>query len=270
MLRRLFSRKPKPDVEITITTRGGHGRTSKDAPGLTKDFGVTTPNCPHCGHEFEKMPARKRKCPGCKQSFLVRTRPADDKKILVTEPELRIVDEQWAIRNGHWHEFIEHRNRRDGVRDQLRVRFGGKEPSDGDVEWAILNEDSMAAATLGQWGKYADLGCQMGRRLFREKKYEDAIRQALISGYVQVNGPVDDYTMEGAKRPSSFAPGELGDLRASSAADLLDDCCAALSEDPRRYQEQFLTEADQMAKSGIFPLKPKKAWARFAKQLRST
>lgn len=41
-------------------------------------------NCPYCNFQFEKIPARKRKCPECKNEVYPRLIPGDSIKLLVT------------------------------------------------------------------------------------------------------------------------------------------------------------------------------------------
>lgn len=58
-------------------------------------IGCTEPNCPYCSAALEKMPGRKKKCPSCTRDILVRTRPLDRKRVLVTDSQAEDLEEQW-------------------------------------------------------------------------------------------------------------------------------------------------------------------------------
>jgi len=63
-------------------------------------LGNTEPICPYCAKPLEKMPGRKTKCPFCANFMYVRTRPADKKRVIVTEQDATKIDEQWKIESG--------------------------------------------------------------------------------------------------------------------------------------------------------------------------
>jgi len=63
-------------------------------------LGNTEPICPYCARPLEKMPGRKTKCPFCANFMYVRTRPADKKRVIVTEQDAAKIDEQWKIESG--------------------------------------------------------------------------------------------------------------------------------------------------------------------------
>lgn len=53
------------------------------------------PHCPHCGHEFDPIPARKKKCPACDQYVPARTRPGGQ-RVLCTLDQVKEIERQWA------------------------------------------------------------------------------------------------------------------------------------------------------------------------------
>ncbi len=63
-------------------------------------LGNTEPVCPYCAKSLDKMPGRKTKCPFCNNYMYVRTRPADNKKVVVTEQDAARIEEQWERENG--------------------------------------------------------------------------------------------------------------------------------------------------------------------------
>lgn len=52
--------------------------------------------CPHCSVTLAKLPSRKTKCTSCGAFILVRTRPLDRKRVLVTEEEALRLETEWA------------------------------------------------------------------------------------------------------------------------------------------------------------------------------
>jgi len=63
-------------------------------------LGNTEPVCPCCAKPLDKMPGRKTKCPFCANYMYIRTRPADKKRVVVTEQDAAKIDEQWKIESG--------------------------------------------------------------------------------------------------------------------------------------------------------------------------
>ena len=68
----------------------------EEAPQLTA-IGNIDSVCPYCGNRLEKKPGRKAKCPHCGNFIHVRTRPLDNKKVLVTEKQMEAINEQWGM-----------------------------------------------------------------------------------------------------------------------------------------------------------------------------
>ena len=66
--------------------------------GLTA-IGNTEPVCPYCNYRFDKMPLKKKQCPKCNNFVRSRTRPFDNKKVLIKENQIEELDRQWAIKN---------------------------------------------------------------------------------------------------------------------------------------------------------------------------
>jgi len=63
-------------------------------------LGNTEPVCPYCAKPLDKMPGRKTKCPFCANYMYVRTRPADKKRVVVTEQDAAKINEQWMVEHG--------------------------------------------------------------------------------------------------------------------------------------------------------------------------
>jgi len=71
---------------------------------LTK-IGIDQPICPYCSYKFQEMPKSKKKCPNCNNYIHSRTRPIDNKKVLIRENQIEEIEIQWAIKNNNLEEY---------------------------------------------------------------------------------------------------------------------------------------------------------------------
>ena len=62
---------------------------------LNSCLGITEAKCPYCGEKLYKFPKAKTKCKSCGNFIYKRTRPFDNKAILVKENELDEVEKEW-------------------------------------------------------------------------------------------------------------------------------------------------------------------------------
>ncbi|MDP2650663.1 MAG: hypothetical protein Q8P04_01035 [bacterium] len=85
--------------------------------------------------------------------------------------------------------FITTKERFTKKKDALRVKFGGKEPSDNDVEWGVLNDQLMEYAESGDWDLYRNVRFNMAEVLRKEAKLKDALKVYLEVCYLDLNGP---------------------------------------------------------------------------------
>jgi hypothetical protein len=58
--------------------------------------------CPYCFVPLLKLPSRKTKCTSCLMYMYVRTRPSDQKKVIVTKEGAEKIDQEWSIINGNY------------------------------------------------------------------------------------------------------------------------------------------------------------------------
>ncbi len=61
-------------------------------------IGVETANCPYCDAILDKFPQRKSTCKKCGGIIYIRTRPIDQKKVLLKETELALFDKEHTKR----------------------------------------------------------------------------------------------------------------------------------------------------------------------------
>lgn len=80
--------------------------TRQDEAGKTENNGKYTkignaePVCPYCSYRFDKMPQRKKRCPKCANFVYSRTRPLDNKKVLIKEDQIDELESQWTNQKG--------------------------------------------------------------------------------------------------------------------------------------------------------------------------
>jgi DNA-directed RNA polymerase subunit RPC12/RpoP len=70
--------------------------TTRSAPQLSQ-IGCIEDKCPTCGGSLAKRPTRKTKCANCGELIVVRTRPIDNKRVLVTQEEARQIEDEWSM-----------------------------------------------------------------------------------------------------------------------------------------------------------------------------
>ncbi len=150
--------------------------------------GNTEAVCPHCNHRLAKKPGRKTKCPNCANFIYVRTRPSDNQKVLVTEEQKEVIEEQWSIVNGTHDLYLAERRAREQKKTQLSKRTG-RAPSKNEVEWSLLQEELKVHAKNGNSGLYRNSRFQMAEILRKESKLKDALTLYLEVCYLDLNEP---------------------------------------------------------------------------------
>jgi hypothetical protein len=153
--------------------------------------------CPYCGFALKKLPSAKTKCPGCKQWMTVRMRPADNARVVVRAGEAEELDAHWrVVRSAREPDFrfLTTKEHVDAERVKLRQQFGndgGKDPSDDDVKWALLNAMANRHAAERDWGLYRNMRLTMADFLTRRMKFEEGMRLYLEVCALDLNGPAN-------------------------------------------------------------------------------
>lgn len=107
--------------------------------------------CPSCHGQLKKVPGARTKCPHCGEPMFVRTDPHSRIRKVVCQAEAEAIDDEIARLNGTYEIKQAEKQRLVDTRNRLREKFHGTEPSDGDVEWAILNEDGIKYGSQKDW-----------------------------------------------------------------------------------------------------------------------
>lgn len=144
--------------------------------------------CPYCNQTLEKAPGRKKKCPHCNNFILVRTRPKDEKRVLVTEIEAEEIEKEWHVRSGVRNDYLNERGDYEDAKNILKNKFG-RDPPENDVKWYLLNNDLLKYSTNNDWGHYRNTRFTMGELLRKEGKYLNALAKYFEVIYLDINGP---------------------------------------------------------------------------------
>lgn len=172
-------------------------QTSKQQPERKEGEDERKAECPNCHHILQKVPGAKTKCPHCKEFMFVRTRPKDKVRVVVTQDQADKIDEEWRVINGIPEEFLEEQKEFNDRKELLKRKFGGKEPSDIDVRWSLLNESLLEYAKKGQWGTYTRTRNELAEIHKKEGRLKDALRMYLGVCYLDLNGPMNMMVNEG-------------------------------------------------------------------------
>jgi predicted RNA-binding Zn-ribbon protein involved in translation (DUF1610 family) len=154
--------------------------------------------CPSCGTVLKKIPGSKTKCPHCGEFMFIRTDPASNSRIVVTADQAEAIEDEWAKINGTWEDRMLQKNRFATTKAELSKQFGTT-ASDADVNWRLLNEDSIEHASMQNWGLYRNTIFQMGEQLRREGKLKSALGKYLLVCYIDTCGPNNISTPLGRK-----------------------------------------------------------------------
>ncbi len=219
--------------------------------------------CPYCRAALKKVPGAKTKCPNCREYMYVRTRP-DGVRLVVTKADADDIDEQWRIENGTQDAYLAHQERYMEEKESLRVKFGGKEPSDRDVQWSMLNKDLLITASRLQWGLYRNTRFQMGELLHKEGRLKGALGLYLGVCYLDLNGasnmPVDE-NGRGMTESEYCKPFDVEfKFLAPGVIDRIRRIIKKLSMDDKEVEEFFIEFARKEQRASRAPSSPEECY----------
>lgn len=225
--------------------------------------------CPYCRKTLLKIPGSKTKCLYCGKFMFVRTRPKENVRVVVTKEEADKIDEEWSVVAGTHDIFVAEKKELEKEKEILRKRFDGKEPSDNDVRWDLLNKQLMEHAKNGDWGLYRNARRQMAGILRREMKLKDALRTYLEVCYLDLNGPSNTGGItypELLKEFPPFDPKERAFL-APGVIDLIKRIVLKLNLNKNEIEQIFIEHNSRIGQSLKLPLSPEQAWPSLDKEL---
>lgn len=228
-----------------------------------KKIGIDEAVCPYCGVELEKKPDRKKKCTDCNNYIFVRTSPVDKSQVLITEDEIDLIDEQWAIYNGTYDDYLSQKKKFEYEREKLTKKFGSK-ASENDIKWSLLNEELLSNAKNGDWGFYRNTKFALTNILVKEERYIDALLGYIEICYLDLNGPNNTDGMKDSHFPpfstdrAFLAPGIVKKIA---------KMIKVLNLDKTEVEILFFKISNKLEKSLKLPVSPKKVWVRISNEL---
>lgn len=242
-----------------------------------KDIGNVNDICPHCSKPLTKRPQKKAKCPHCGEFILVRTRPTDRKRVLVTEDQAKEIEAQWNEMHSVPPPRIDKKVGFDDEKKMLIKKFG-REPSDSDVIWGLLNKELIEHSRAQHWGLYRNTIFEMGELLRSESKWSDALKRYFEVCYLDMNGPsnygdvsdMDQDLLRAAigEEIKPFDP-KRGELYSGVLA-CVEYLVKNLDLDSDKVHTLFMEAIAQIDKALRLPLSPEAAWISLEKELFST
>jgi len=151
----------------------------------------------------------------------------------------------------------------------LRKRFGGKEPSDNDVRWGLLNKQIIENAKNGDWGLYRNTRFQMAEILRGEMKFKDALRTYLEVCYLDLNGVRNVDRMNDSEILKEFPPFDPKEsaFLAPGVIDLIKRIVLKLNLGKKEIKRIFVEHNSRSEKFLRLPLSVEKAWQSLEKEI---
>jgi hypothetical protein len=293
-LRNLILKEPTPNAAGRITgatcilqSVGGIGPPSGET---LQAIGTVDAVCPYCRATLKKKPGSKTKCRACGNFIYVRTRPLDNQRISVTEEQIELVAEQWAIRNGTHAQFLAAQHTRDEERTRL-VKELGREPTKDELNLSLLARDLVDYAANGKWGLFRNARLDMGDLLRKASNWQAALLTYLEVAYLDVNdpnnlgNPSESHRMELLEGISSWPPDVQETMRQGTLpfgadegrigtitppfVDYITVVANELDLDLQQLETIFYPMAEQLHKSLRLPISPSVAWTKIKAGLSS-
>jgi len=168
--------------------------------------------CPNCLKALKKVPGAKTKCPMCSEYMYVRTNPHTRERVVVTEAQAEVIDDEIAKLNGTYEVRLAEKRRKDKVKEDLTKSFKGKEPSKQDIEWRILNQDAMTYAKSKDWISYMLAKNQMGDIQLKSNLHDAALGTFLEVAAFALNG-ADDMSMAAGMNAATLKEMDMVEFR---------------------------------------------------------
>ena len=223
------------------------------------------PQCPYCGHTFEKMLGRKRACPSCNGTFYSRKRPSDGQKVLLTEVDAAEVEGQTALLT-----LIQENHAENSAMDKRArqvARALDRQIVAEDLVAAYLTELVELHEQSWNWGLYRNAVFGQAESSVRRGDYDKAVDLFLRVCLIDLNGPRNVGGKDAGllKRFPAFdpkrsfvAPGVLGRLEESAGK-------VGLSSEQLKLR--FENVAASTGKKLGLPKSGKAAWEEFCGNL---
>lgn len=246
-------RESKPNVSIGLSSN------SNEQKSLPEYSDERKAECPYCFKALVKIPGSKTKCPHCAKFMFVRT-SSENIRSVVTEEGAEKIEEDWSIFNGQHEEYLDNKRNISERKEDLKLKFGGRIPTENDVKWSFLNEETIRTASEGDWGLYRNTRFDMAEILRKEEKLKSALDFYLEVCYLDLNGPNNNSGLSGEFSRKAFDPIDGNAFLAPAVIDRIKSISKKLHISEVELQESFNKHNSRFAKSLNLPITTNDAW----------
>ncbi|HZW39393.1 MAG TPA: hypothetical protein VFF33_08855 [Ignavibacteriaceae bacterium] len=234
-----------------------------------EEIGSIELKCPYCKKNLEKFPIRKTECKNCGKYYYIRTRPLDHLKVIVTEEQMKFIENQWSQKyriDEIYNEYLEVQERFDKIRSSIKNQ-SNVEPSDNEIFLKVYDELLDEFYDNYNWGLYRNIKLKIARSLEREIRINEAFQFFLEVFYLDVNGPNNCGT-KNQKILKDFPPFDGYSFIPPGIIYSLNDLMAQLRIKKNDVENIFIEVAKKLSeKIRILPVNPEKAWEIYEKDI---
>jgi DNA-directed RNA polymerase subunit RPC12/RpoP len=147
--------------------------------------------CPYCQRDLPEWPTRSGPCAHCGHEILVRTRPLDRERVLLTEAEGEAVEMQWELsreRGGAspLRPLLDEQEL-EAERASLCIRFG-REPKPDDITASLITHRAFEHLRRLELGSYRDFNLAKASLLDQQGRAAEALAGYLGVCFLDLNG----------------------------------------------------------------------------------
>jgi len=251
-------------LDIFFGQKNNKEKTEYAKPPVVNFNDERKAECPYCNKALKKIPGSKTKCPHCGHFMFVRTRFKDRIRIVVTKKDADEIDEDRMIMGGASDNFEMDKEEFEKEKNIL-YKQSGKEPSEKDIKWALMNKALLKHMRVGDWGLYRCVRSDMAGILCQEMRFKEAMQTYFEVCYWDMNGPRNmggNYDPEILKDFPEFDPKELGFL-SPGHVDTIRLIAKKLRLDHDEVKLLFIEHNSRLQKRLKLPLSTEDAWIIF-------
>jgi len=154
-------------------------------------------------------------------------------------------------------------------RERLAEKFG-KSPSDLDVAWAYLNQETIRHAKQRDWGLYRNTRLSMAAILEEHEKPAEALKFYLEVCYVDLNGPqntggIEDPELRVSLNVRDFTIEDA--FLAPAVIDKIIEIILGLKLDENQVCQEFMLVAERNRRNLKLDVSPETAWHKLSDEL---
>lgn len=224
--------------------------------------------CPYCQRDLPEWPTRSGPCPFCAREILVRTRPLDRERVLVTEAEAQALEFQWELcreRGGAspLRPLLDEREL-EAERASLCIRFG-REPKPDDVAASLISHRAFEHMRRLELGGYRDFNLAKAALLDQQGRETEALAAYLGVCFLDLNGArnpppsgPDGLPVRTAGVVTGFSPDQA--FLAPSVVARLIHIIAIRDQDEDEVRGGFIAFCERQYQALRAPRRPHEAW----------